>query len=184
MQSHLIKTAGCISSGVFTPIGVHVDASSGMLKPMSLFSPFGDLRTCFEVTHIPTRCPLIIYVPLHRRILGSRAASQAPPGGGGAPGLPARSSAGAGSTGRRASEDVDAMEIKADESRGNGAGGGATEGDGERAGGHGMRDAVGQDEYSQNLKIKAAQALFRMSLEQGGEVRLPMCGREYWKGLN
>lgn len=75
------------------------------------------------------------------------------------------------------------MEIKADESRGNGAGGVAAEGDGGRAGGHGMGDAVGQDEYSQNLKIKAAQALFRMSLEQGGEVRLPMCGRRYGKGL-
>lgn len=61
----------------------------------------------------------------------------------------------------------------------NGDGGGASE---EGRGGVGWRDGAegggqrvteggfGNEDYSQTLKIKAAQALFRMSLESGGEV--------------
>ena len=44
--------------------------------------------------------------------------------------------------------------------------GDAGEGSGQRS-----VEGVGDDDYSQTLKIKAAQALFRMSLEPGGEVR-------------
>lgn len=77
-------------------------------------------------------------------------------------------------TQRPNNDDPDELGPNADETRGvsggdgGGVGGGETGADasgGQRTGG-----AVSEDDYSQTLKIKAAQALFRMSLEPGGEV--------------
>lgn len=94
---------------------------------------------------------------------GARQGVQTAPGGPGG-GLPAKQRVSAGGPTVQRNEDGESGRAVED-ARGGGWG------DSGESGGQRLSDgSIGDDDYSQMLKIKAAQALFRMSLEPGGEV--------------
>lgn len=103
---------------------------------------------------------------------GARQGNQAPSGGAGAGSPGKQRSSAAGATTQKSIDDTDTGGTPGEKRScgGGGGGGGGVWGDGGESIGHGAVDAMGEDDYSHTLKIKAAQALFRMSLEPGGEV--------------
>lgn len=127
-------------------------------------------RLRYATTHSPP--PHLSNVPFTDDP-GARRASQGALGAGVVAGLPTkqRSATAAGLVGQRAGELSEGTESHVDEARGNSGGGGG------EASGQGTGGAVGENDYSHILKIKAAQALFRMSLEPEGEVRSPVHSR-------
>lgn len=95
--------------------------------------------------------------------VAARQGAQTAPGGTGAGSLTKQRTTAGGMAVQRNSVDDGEGGTNVEESRGGGGG------DGGESGGRRLSDGVG-DDHSHTLKIKAAQALFRMSLEPGGEV--------------